>query len=308
MTDSDHIIIPKITRRIVDAGCDILEVGTDTPEYLHSVLCQVGLPRSKVAGRTFSRSSGRASMLLEAGQLATPHGNWIEAPLPYGTKPRLVLYHLCSEAVRTRSPHIDTGGSIREFLDRIGIARGGRAEADFKKQMVALSACRMTLGIFDGQRVTQAKVDPVHTFDAWLSKDPQQKAFWSDEIRLGQEFFDTLLEHAVPLDPRAIHALQHSALCMDIYTWLAHRLCRIRKADGVKLSWRNLKEQFGQEYGISKDFKKAFRAALFKVRAVYPTADIEDAIGGLILKPSPPPIPKTSVLVSLPKSKPRDER
>jgi hypothetical protein len=56
-------------------------------------------------------------------------------------------------------------------------------------------------------------------------------------LELSQEFFDTLAVHAVPLDHRALGALKHSALSLDLYTWLAHRLCRVRKPGGVKLSW-----------------------------------------------------------------------
>jgi len=106
-----------------------------------------------------------------------------------------------------------------------------------------------------------------------------------------------MLEFAVPLDSRALAALKHSALALDIYTWLAHRLCRINKIEGVKVSWGNLKEQFGQEYGSSRDFKKEFRQALLQVHAVYPDARIEDFPGGLTLLASPPPIPKTQILM-----------
>jgi len=104
----------------------------------------------------------------------------------------------------------------------------------------------------------------------------------------------------VPLDARAIHGLQKSALALDAYTWLAHRLCRVRKGGGVKLSWGNLRQQFGQEYRCSKDFKKEFRAALLKVRAVYPGARIDEEIGGLRLYSSPAPVPKSQVVVQLP--------
>lgn len=303
MTDFEDSTFPPSVQRLVCAAEDIATIHPDAPEYLHAVLCQVGLPRSRVEGRTFHRSSGKASMLLEAGHLPTPFGKWAEAPLPYGVKPRLVLHHMCSEAVRTKSPFISMDRSMSQFLVRLGLANGNsRQLSQFKQQMMALSVCHMTLGFFEDGRIRQAKVDPVEKFEAWLPADVNQKALWDDQIELGSRFFETLIEHAVPLDPRAIHALQHSALCMDVYTWLAHRLCRVRKKEGVKLSWRNLKEQFGQEYKISKDFKKAFRAALFKVRAVYPTANIEDVMGGILLKPSPPPIPKTSVLARLPKA------
>ena len=104
----------------------------------------------------------------------------------------------------------------------------------------------------------------------------------------------------MPLDHRALSALKHSALALDIYSWLAHRLRRVNKQGGVKVRWENLRDQFGQEYHHSKDFKKEFRSVLRQVWLVYPTARIEEVIGGILLKPSPPPIPKSGVHVRLP--------
>lgn len=289
-----------LQRRMIDAACDIADVDTENPEFLHAVLCQVGLPRSRLQERVFERTNGNASLRLEAGALNVALGKWVDYPLPYGTKPRLVLYHLCSEAIRTQSPRVEVGSSIREFLDRIGVALGGQEFARFKAQMTALSVMRMVLAFQDDRRRVQINTQPVTRFEAWLHPDPRQAAFWNDTIQLSHEFFETLAAHAVPLDPRAIAGLQHSSLALDVYTWLAHRLCRVRKAEGVKLSWSNLKQQFGQEYACSKDFKKEFKAALLKVCAVYPSARIEDEIGGLRLLPSPPPVPKSQVLVHLP--------
>jgi hypothetical protein len=290
--------IPRLTRRLVDASASISETDTERPEFLHALLCQLGLPRSRQEDRKFYRESGKVSMMLEAGSIATGRGKWKDLPLPYGTHPRLVLYHLCSEAVRTQSPLIDVGGSLREFLSRVGIGIGGQSFVRFKDQMTALSVCRMNLAMFADGRMKQVSTNPIHSFEAWLHPDPQQGQLWPDTIQLSAEFFETLREHAVPLDPRAIAALQHSALALDVYTWMAHRLCRIRKEDGVKLSWGNLREQFGQEYKTAKDFKKAFRPALHKVCAAYPTARVSELeIGGIRFKPSPPPVPKTQVLL-----------
>ncbi len=100
--------------------------------------------------------------------------------------------------------------------------------------------------------------------------------------------------------------MKHSALALDIYTWLAHRLCRVAKANGVKLSWENLRDQFGQEYSTSKNFKHEFRDVLRQVCVVYPDARIEETPGGLILYPSRPPLTKTTVALSLPSSKAAD--
>jgi hypothetical protein len=292
---------PRLTRQIVDAALSISDLGPERPEYLHAVLCQVGLPRSKPKGRTFQRSSGNASLMLEAGSRATGLGKWEEMPLPYGSKPRLVLYHLCSEAIRTQSAIIDVGGSVRDFLRRVGIGWGGGEFTAFKHQMSALACCRMTLAYVPQHgRITQMQATPIKKFEAWTHLDPKQGALWPDEIHLDRDFFETLANHAVPLDPRAIGALQNSAMALDVYTWLAHRICRVRTDKGVKVSWANMREQFGQEYADPKDFKKALKVALRGVLKVYPTARISDETGGIRLYPSPPPVPKTQVVVSLP--------
>jgi hypothetical protein len=58
------------------------------------------------------------------------------------------------------------------------------------------------------------------------------------------------------------------------------------------LSWQNLREQFGQEYAESKDFKREFRDVLRQVTVVYPAAHIAEVDGGIMLYPSAPPSPK----------------
>lgn len=299
----DQIDLPlfeptPLQRRIIDAAADIIEAKADSPEFLHAVLCQVGLPRSKPKDRVFERRSGTAALRLEAGQqYLGPRSGFKELPLPYGSRPRLVLYHLCSEAVRTKSKSIDIGGSLSDFLEKIGIeTAGGHEYTRFKNQMTALCGVRMILGHSTGDCLTTINTAPVHRFEAWTHYDGRQLGFWPGYLELSTEFYETLVDHAVPLDPRAIAALKGSALALDIYTWLAHRLCRVRNGRGAKISWSNLKEQFGQEYRISKDFKKEFKAELRKVLIVYPDAKIDDAIGGIILHSSPPPIRKTKVL------------
>ena len=188
---------------------------------------------------------------------------------------------------------LDTS-SDKQLLDQVNGILSGLS----KEQMTALSCCRMTLAyLAPNGRVSQMQATPIDSFDAWLHPDPAQGAFWPDMIELHPKFFNTLLEHAVPLDPRAIGALQHSALALDVYTWMAHRLCRVRTDNGVKLYWKNLRDQFGQEYKNPKDFKKAFSGALTKVCAVYPTARISEEVGGIRLYPSSPPIPKTQIVV-----------
>lgn len=274
--------------------------GDDNPAFLHAVLCQVGLPRNPPKEREFIRTSGSASLRLEAGQWFDGRG-WKAQPLPSGTRPRLVLLHVCSEAVRTRSPVVEVEDSVRAFLRRLKIDTAGDSMSRFKKQMLALAVCRMQLGYRTADRVVNLKCDPIEEFEAWVqTADDGQRVMWPGVMTLSQKFFETLAEHAVPLDQGAIGALQNSALALDCYTWLAHRLCRVRQSAGAAVSWSALKEQFGQEYRTEKDFKRELRAALDKVQAVYPDARIERIRGGLRLMPSPPPIKRKGVVVALP--------
>jgi Plasmid encoded RepA protein len=87
------------------------------------------------------------------------------------------------------------------------------------------------------RQVVGGDTNPVKRFEASLQHDRSQKTLCPGVLELSTDVFDTLARHAVPLDYRAISALRHSALALDVYTWLAHRLCRIDKAQGVTLSW-----------------------------------------------------------------------
>lgn len=283
---------------------DILQNEPEEISFLHSVLCQVGMPRVKPKERVFERRSGGASLLLEAGHTWDARtSQWIEQPLPYGTKPRLILVYLSSQAIKTKSRVIDIGGSARAFLNELQISIGGGKNGGytgFTNQINALAACRMVIGLSIAHSSNTIDAKPISKFRAWVSDsgDPNQQSLLPGAIELTHDFYESLVNHSVPLDKRALTALQNTALGLDIYTWLANRLCRINQTDGIKLSWANLREQFGHEYKDKRNFKREFLAKLHQVRKVYPDARIEEKVGGgIILKPSPPPIPKSLITV-----------
>jgi hypothetical protein len=282
--------LPRSTAKIIRLSSDITERPTDRPDFLHAGLCQVGLPRSRVPDLTFERTSGKASILLQAGKLWDgDRGEWVQQPLPYGTRPRLALVHISTEAVRTRSPVIPVGKSAREFLMKLGLDVGGRSYNTFSSQMRSLACCHISLG-FGSETLSAA---PIKRFSAWSIPDAEAGGLTPGVIELTPDFYESLVKLAVPLDPRALAALKHSALALDVYAWLVHRLHRIKAP--TFLSWRNLHEQFGQEYAEVKLFKREFLRMLRMVHAVYPTAKIEQVNGGIKLKNSPPAVPKTLV-------------
>ncbi len=302
-------IIPSLTprqRRLLDAGNRIASEPPDRSDFLHTVMCQVGLPRSFTESKTFERRNGHISILLEAGKLYNGK-DWVQQPLPYGSTPRLVMVHVSSEAIRTKNRNVEIGDSMREFLTKLGLSTSGGSRGGYtnlKKQMEALAACRLTLGMFAEGQVVTVDAKPIKRFAAWLDQDGSQPTLWPGSMELTQDFYNTLQNHAVPLDYRALSALKHSALALDIYTWLAHRLCRIDKPGGLMLSWENIRDQFGQEYCNPRDFKKEFRDVMRQTLIVYPEAHVSEIDGGIHLYPSKPPLARTQISLSIGNQKP----
>lgn len=283
--------------RLVKAAAEISgeRPNDDDRAYMHSIMCQVGLPRSKVDGASFERHSGGVALLVEAGKLWDGK-QFVQQPIPYGPMPRLMLAWMNTYAVRFNTPEIPVGDSASEFLRMLGKQPNGGVRgsfATFKKQVQAISACRMTLGFNSNGRAHTYEGKPIKHFDAWIAESDDQRPFWPGTVTFSQDYYDTLKDHAVPIDLRAFMELKGSALAMDIYTWLAQRLYRLTGRP-IVLHWVSLREQFGQEYqgkDPDKDFKKKFLPALRAALTVYPQAKVKQVTGGLMLMASPPPIP-----------------
>lgn len=291
--------LSPIRRRLVEASVEIRAESPDQIAFQHSLLCQVGLPRKETTEREFTRVNGALSLSIEAGKLFDGK-TLVNQPLPYGARPRLILVHISSEAVRTRSPVVEVGHSAYAFLRTLGFDVNGQSYRQTRKQVLALAACHMTLGFMADGYPQTIKTDPIRKFEAWLRREGNQTVMWPGVLELSGDFFASLQEHAVPLDPTALRSLRHSSLALDLYTWLATRLHRVNRLDGVKVSWRALQGQFGQEIADPNNFRRKMLKALAEVKAVYPNARFETVHGGLLLKPSAPPITKQAVQVALP--------
>lgn len=283
-------------QKLIDAATSLRNEPPqiDNADFMHAVLCQVGMPRKKVAGQEFRRKSGEAELIIQAGYVQKL-GKLVPASVPYGPRPRLVLIHVSTQAVRHKTRSIEVGNSVRQFMLSLGLDTNGSQYGAFRTQMEALAACRLILGGTYGSQDRTLNVQPFDRYEAWLSQEGSQGAIWPGVLELSEPFYDGLREFAVPLAHEALVALKGSSLALDTYTWLAHRLCRVKRP--TKISWGNLRNQFGQEYKYVKYFKREMRLALRHALTVYHAAKVEDTVGGIILLPSPPPIPKTLVTV-----------
>jgi hypothetical protein len=216
--------------------------------------------------------------------------------LPFGPKPRLVLIHLDTEAIRTGSPVVPVEDSLTAFVrGLLRYAPNGFEIRQFKDQLGALAAASIRIGFAKSkERATTINTQIVHGFDVWLPEDRQLRIMWPMAVVLSREYFESLKDHAVPLDERAVAALATSCMGLDVYCWLAQRLHRVPSGRPLLVPWPALKAQFGWHYDRMEHFRERMRQVLVEVCTQYPDAWLDLDHRGLLLRHSPPPIrPKT---------------
>lgn len=278
--------------RFVDQAVAIGEESAqeaDSLSFMTRLLVLATLPHSNpgdVPG--FSRSNGNYSLIIQSG-LIEVDGELKNVGIPYGVIPRLLMAWITTEVVRTKERKIILGHSLSKFMNELDmIPTGGRwgSITRLKQQMNRLFSARVT---FQYNRDSlQAARETILTKERvlwWDDKHPYQGGLFESYILLEQEFFDEIINHPVPVDMRALKALKKSPMALDLYIWLTYRMSYLQKPTAIP--WKSLRQQFGADYKTDNDFMKAAKKHLRRIQSLYPSLDLEEQRGRLILKPSP---------------------
>jgi Plasmid encoded RepA protein len=286
--------LSRIQQRLIQSAGEIAQEDPASILYQHTVFCQTSMPYRDPgpAIREWEREQGRASLLIEAGRVRDPKGGgWLKLGLPFGPKPRLILAHLNAEALRAGSPEVEVEASLTAFVKRIGLDPKGRNMRIIKDQLSRLSAAQIRMAVtYSEEHTRQINAHIVSGFDLWFPKNERQRVLWPSTVCLSLDYFASLQRHAVPLDERAIAALSHNAMALDVYCWLAQRLHRINPTRPAFVPWTALRNQFGWHYSTVRKFRQVFRLTLDGVLTQYRDARIVLDGRGLTLQNSPPPI------------------
>lgn len=292
MDDSTPNLTP-IQRRLVETHLDMTSKvwGNDPNLYSHSVMCSVSLPLKSLDQdqRVYERRVGPVWLRMEGGSVPSAAG-FQDVGLPYGAMARLLLIHICSSAVLNQSPKVEIAQTFTAFAKELGIPVAGRSLRHLREQILRLSAVQIKVSKTTGNVIEAFQAPMFDRFVGTMPTDPNQLPLWATEIEFSPRFYESLRTSAVPIPIESVHALKHSARCLDILSWLSYRLWRLKKP--LKLRWTTLQVQFGDPSQDLKGFKRMFRRALDQVLLVYPQANVEVVYGGLLLKKSPPAIPR----------------
>lgn len=296
-TKRDHLAaLPRDARRraIVRQNLENEPSDKEDLRHIHSVLAMCGLPytRQPIDVREYERKQGRMSLVVEAGKLRSPEtGERVAQPLPFGPKSRLLLMHLCSEAIRQKSATIEIADSLTGFIHDMGFPVTGGKKGTlnaFKEQINALAACKLSVGMWDGNRSVEYQGMPFSRIDVWLPTNPDQMMLWPSTLTFSMDFYITLAKHALPIRAEAVRAFSGSARKLDMYFWFNYRLHRLRQP--TVLSWDSLAGQFGGAFGRQRDFRRGFADDLKDVLDVFPKLPVKLSETGLEMMPAGPDV------------------
>ena len=252
------------------------------------VLCS--LPRTNPGNRhQYKRQNGPYTLYMFAGR----------DKLPYGNLPRLLLAWVSAEAVRTQSREIVLGKSLSGFMRKLGMQddsgspRGDRTR--LRNQMKRLFGCSVSM-IYEDEhgeaRVSSLVADRAAFW--WNERKPDEPVLFNSKIRLGEDLFNEIINHPVPLDMNTLKALKRSTLGLDLYLWLNYRTFALRAP--LRLTWRQVYRQFGAHPDNASDkrtvqnFRSEVLRELKKIKMAWPELNYTTAPGVLILLPSTPAI------------------
>lgn len=282
------LLLSGLDRREVDTAAAYMADEDAGIGFLYSGWCQAALPHRRLPdGEGWQVTGERVTLLVEPGMRPGSAGKPVPIGVPYGSRARLIMLYLQSEALRTQCREVELGRSLRAWLARLNIPVGGKSVGQVREQAERISRCKLTFQVRAGSAtgfVNQTIVDSA----IFLDTDEDQPSLFTERARLSEGFYEQLKRHPVPLEEAAIRVVSNNSMALDAYAWLAYRLHALPAPRPI--SWRALKAQFGNGFKRIDNFRVAFLDSLKLAMAVYPAARVDVEESGLVLHPSRPPV------------------
>ena len=286
----EAVLRHDLDRAVVEAAAAYLSSEDNDIGYLFSGWAQAALPHRRLPNDSaWQVTTDRVTLIIQPGLRPAPGGTPVSVGVPYGSRARLILLFLQTEAVRTNSREVELGRSLHAWLRRLEIPIGGKQMASVRDQAERISRCRLSFQIKQGTRTGLVNQHILDT-SMFIEDDSAQGGLFVERASLSQSFFDELKKHPVPVEEAAVRQIANNSLALDVYCWLAYRLHSLDQP--ITISWKALHGQFGRSVARLDHFKEHFRTVLALATSVYPDADVEEnpTGSGLILRPSKPPV------------------
>ncbi|QRZ60778.1 replication protein RepA [Rothia sp. ZJ932] len=249
------------------------QLNKERKVYYPTPLISGSLPYVETSATIWERTNGRDVMRYSAGAIIYPDGTCGHV-LPYGSYARHALVFLTTEAVRTGSTRISLKDSLRGFMKQVGLPYSARNAAQLLEQLRRIAALTV-----DYTAVSKAS-ESVTVEQAGYRVGIRQRLTFSADGDLGEGGGENFIElsrdfaalvlgldeenrHTMPIDLERWGELTSSTkspLAFDLWLWLELRDNSLEKP--VKISWEQLRQQFGSQAEEMRVFKQKFKTAL----------------------------------------------
>jgi hypothetical protein len=276
------------TRPLIDIAAEVLADDSQRIGISYTGFCLTALPHKQLANdQAWEKRGHRVTLLVEPGRLK--EGGRVKLyGVPYGARARMILLYLQTQAIRTGNREVALGRSMRDWMERMGLAVGGETAHALREQAARISACSLKFFWEDGTGGGFERGAIVRSGLRFHAEDPAQGALWEDRVLLDEVFYAALRDHPVPVLEAAIRQLRDRSMSLDIYVWLAWRLHNLSRPTSI--SWPALHAQFGTGFKAIRQFKPRFVEALGAAVAAYPEARLDLDEKAVTLHPSRPPV------------------
>jgi hypothetical protein len=283
-----QVLTLDVDRRVVEAAAGYLGSEESDVGFLYSGWAQSALPHKRLADdANWQVHTDHVSLVVQPGVRPSLTGDAIAIGVPYGSRARLIIIYLQSQALKTQSREIELGRTLHAWLRRLEIPIGGKNMAAVRDQAERISRCRMSFQIKQGNRtglVNQSILDTA----MFVEDDSTQGSLFIERAKLSEMFFEQLKKHPVPIEDNAIAMIANNSMAIDVYCWLAYRLHSLYAPKLI--TWKALHAQFGRGLTRPDHFRWYFTQNVHLAMAVYPDAKVEVDGPGLTLFPSRPPV------------------
>ena len=282
------INLSKSQLQLIEHAITISQTPDDEREiaFLARQLIQATLPHRNPPGNPpeWFRTNGDLTLSIRPAFKTDPETKErISVGYPYGSIPRLLLFWITTEAVRTGNKRLELGASLKDFMGTIGLSTstgGGKRSnaAGLKNQMERLFKASISFEYSTDAQTSWLDMNVAPKGQLWFDPaDMNQEMLFDSWIELSEGFFESITASPVPLNMESIRALKRSPLALDLYAWLVYRSYVVtQKNKPAFIGWNTLRNQLGCELGRARDFKTKAKEALIKVSTVYPGLRIEE--------------------------------
>jgi hypothetical protein len=129
-------------RATVEAASTYLTDEDTSVGYLFSGWTQAALPHKRLPDdQIWEIRTERVTLLVEPGRKPNPVEGLppLAVGVPFGSRARLIMLYLQTEALKSGSREVELGKSLRSWFSRLGIAPGGKCIPT--RGCSALSSC-----------------------------------------------------------------------------------------------------------------------------------------------------------------------